>query len=38
MRTILGFYTVLILGAFALKTLITVGGIALVGSRRKEVA
>jgi len=37
-RTILGFYAVLILGAFALKTLITVGGIAIVGRGRKETA
>jgi len=38
MRTILGFYTTLVLGALALKTLVTVGGIALVGRGRVEAA
>ena len=38
LRTILGFYAVLVLGGFALKTLITVGGIALVGRGRTETA
>lgn len=38
MRTILGFYMMMILGALALKTLITVGGIAFVGRGRKEAA
>lgn len=38
MRTILGFYTAVILGAFTLKTLITMGGIALVGRKGREAA
>jgi CDP-diglyceride synthetase len=36
LRTILGFYTALVLGSYALKTGITVGGIALVGRERKK--
>jgi hypothetical protein len=38
MRTIIGFYATLILGALVLKTLITVGGITLVGRGRVEAA
>lgn len=37
-RTILGFYTVMILGAFAIKAIVTMGGVALVGRGRKEAA
>ncbi len=37
-RTILGFYIVLVLGGFAFKTLITMCGVALVVRGRKEAA
>jgi hypothetical protein len=37
-RTILGFYMMLVVGGFAFKTLITMGGVALVVRGRKEAA
>ena len=38
LRTILGFYATLAIGSLIIKTIVTTGGIALVGRRRKRSA